>query len=53
MLYTISVKLYMNLVQYNEWLISIVDADGLVLWHQGISSHSPDYAPVRFPVFGD
>ena len=40
----------MKLVQYNECLISIVDADGLVLLHQGISSHSADYAPKHFPV---
>ena len=38
----------MKLVQYNEFLVSIVDTDGLVL---GISSHSADYAPMRFPVF--
>ena len=42
---------YMKRVQYNECLVSIVDTDGLVLWHQGISSHSADYAPKRFPVF--
>ena len=30
----------MKLVQYNEYLISIVDTDALVLQHQGISSHS-------------
>ena len=41
----------MKLVQYNECLVSIVDNDGLVLWHQGIISHSADYAPMRFPVF--
>ena len=41
----------MKLVQYNEYLISIVDTDGLVLKHQGISSHSADYAPMRFPVY--
>ena len=29
----------MKLVQYNECLISIVDTDGLVLYHQGISNH--------------
>ena len=34
----------MKLVQYNECLISIADADGLVL-------NSADYAPMRFPVF--
>ena len=41
----------MKLIQYNECLVRIVDTDGLVLEHQGISSHSADYAPMRFPVF--
>ena len=41
----------MILVQYNEWLVSDVDTDGLVLLHQGISSHSTDYAPKHLPVF--
>ena len=41
----------MKPVQYNECLVSIVDSDGLVLWHQGISGHGADYAPMRFPVF--
>ena len=41
----------MKLAQCNECLISIVDTDGLVLQHQGISSHSGDNAPMRFPVF--
>ena len=31
MLYTISVIFYMEIVQYNEILVSIVDIDGLVL----------------------
>ena len=31
MLYIIGAIFYMKLVQYNERLISIVDADGLVL----------------------
>ena len=31
MFYTISAIFYMKLVQYNECLINIVDADGLVL----------------------
>ena len=39
----------MKFIQYNECLVSIVDTDGLVL--QGISSHSADYASMRFPVF--
>ena len=42
---------YTKLVQYNECLVSIVDTDGLVLQHQGISSHSADDVPMRFPVF--
>ena len=41
----------MKLVQHNECSTSIVDADVLVLQHQGISSHSADYAPMHFPVF--
>ena len=40
----------MKLVEYNGCLVSIVDTDGLVHWHQGISSFSADYAPMRFPV---
>ena len=41
----------MKLVQYNKCSVSIVATDGLVLQHQGISSHSADYTPMRFPVF--
>ena len=41
----------MKPVQYNECLVSIVDTDGLVPWHQGISCHGADYAPMRFLVF--
>ena len=41
----------MKLVQYNECLVSTVDTGGLVLYHQSISSHDADYAPMRFPVF--
>ena len=39
-----------KLLKYNQCLVSIVDTDGLVLYHQGISSHVADYAPMRFPV---
>ena len=28
------------MAQYNEYLVSTVDTDGLVLQHQAISSHS-------------
>ena len=38
---------YMNLVQYNQYLVSTVDTDGLVLWHQVISSHSAKNAPMH------
>ena len=34
----------MKLIQYDEYWISTVDTDGLVLQHQGISSHIADYA---------
>ena len=36
----------MELVQYNEYLASTVNTDGLVLKHQGISSNSTEYAPM-------
>ena len=41
----------MKLVQYNQYLVSTVDTDGLVLWHQGISSHSAKNAPMHFQLF--
>ena len=41
----------MKLVQYSECLVSIVDTDDLVLYHQGISSNRTDYTPMHFPVF--
>ena len=41
----------MNLVQYNEYQISIVATDGLVLQHQGISSYNAEYAPMCFQSF--
>ena len=41
----------MKLVQYNEYLVSTVGTGGLVLWHQGISSHSAGYAPMCFQLF--
>ena len=41
----------MKLYKYNEYSISTVATDGLVLQHQGISSHSADYAFMRFLVF--
>ena len=41
----------LKLVQYNEYLVSIVGTDGLVLSYQGISSNSADYTPMGFPVF--
>ena len=40
----------MKLVQWIECLISTEDTDGLVLQHKAFSSHSADYAPMRFPV---
>ena len=41
----------MRLVQYNEYSVITVDTDGLVLQHQGISSHSAEYAPMHFQRF--
>ena len=51
MLANTSVIFSMQLVQYNQCLISIEDTDDLVHKHQGISSHSADYAPMRYPMF--
>ena len=41
----------MKLAQYNEYLISTVDTDALVLKHQGISIHNAEYTLMRFPAF--
>ena len=41
----------MKLALYNEYFIIIVDADGLVLYHWGISSISSEYAAMRFQLF--
>ena len=40
-----------KLVQHNEYFISIVNADALVLMHQGISSQSAVYAPMHLQFF--
>ena len=40
-----------KLVQYNGYLVSSVDTDGVVLWHQGISSYCSEYAPMHFQLF--
>ena len=41
----------MKVVHDNEYLISTVDTDGLVLEHQGISSHNAEFTPMRFQLF--
>ena len=38
----------MKLGQYYEYLVSIVDTDGLVLQHLTISSHSAEFVPICF-----
>ena len=38
----------MQLVQFNEYLFSTMDIDGLVLKHQDISSYSAEYTPMHF-----
>ena len=38
----------MKLVQSNEYFISTVDTDDLLLWHQSISSHSAEYVSMHF-----
>ena len=39
------------MAQYNEYLVSIMDTDGLVLEHQAISSNSAEYAAMHFELF--
>ena len=41
----------MKLVPYDEYIVSIVGTDGLVLYHQGISSYSVQYTPLYFQLF--
>ena len=41
----------MKLIQSNEYLVSTVDTDGLVIQHQSISSHSAEYTSMRFLLF--
>ena len=38
----------MKLAQYNEYLFSGSDTDGLVLKQQGISGNNAEYAPLCF-----
>ena len=40
----------MKLAQYNAHLDSTMDADGMVLQYQGISSNSDEYTPMCFQV---
>ena len=40
--------IFMKLIQYNEYSVSAFVADGLVLQHQGISSHIAEYIPMCF-----
>ena len=41
----------MKQFRYNDCLVRIVNTDGLVLLHQGLSSYSDDYASMCIPVF--
>ena len=41
----------MKPIQYNEYLVSIVETDGLVLQHQAISSNSASHVFVCFQLF--
>ena len=41
----------MKLLQCNEYVVSQVDTDGLVLQHKGISSYSAEYTLMYFLLF--
>ena len=47
MSFTVNVILSMELIKF-----STVVTGGLVIKHQGIRSHSADYAPMHFQLFG-
>ena len=42
----------MKLVKYNKYPVSTVSTDGLVCWHQGISSYNM-YAQMCFQLLMD
>ena len=42
---------FFKLVPCNRYFVSIVPTDGLLLKHQGICSHSAEYAPMRFQLW--
>ena len=50
-LFTVNVIFLQETSQNNSYLISIVDIDGLVPYHQGISSHSAENVPMHFQLF--
>ena len=37
----------MELAQNNDYLVSTVDTDGLVLWYQSINHQLPEHSPRR------
>ena len=41
----------MRVVQFNGYLFITVGTYGLVLYHQGMSSYSVEYSPMRFHIF--
>ena len=41
----------MKLIQYNEYLVSTMDTDALVLKHQGISIPRAAYTTMHFQLF--
>ena len=52
MMFFITVAFLNKLIQYNEYLVSTVGTDALVLIkHQGISSYSAEYTPIGFQLF--
>ena len=36
---------------YNEYLVSTVNTDGLVLWRHGISTDIAEYTRIHFQLF--
>ena len=51
--FIINVTFSLKLVECSAYLISTTGADGLLLYHQGISNHRAEFVPMCFQRFMD
>ena len=50
-LFSLTVYFCVTLAQYNEYSVSTVDTDSLVVLHQGINSQGAEFALMGFHLF--